>query len=305
MAQPWIAEFDLSPDLAKNLIETQFPQLKPATLEVLGEGWDNAAYLVNEKWVFRFPKREVAAPSILNECRILPVIATQLPLPVPHPIFQGKPTNTYPWHFAGYEKLKGDLACGARLTDQERRACAVPLAQFLAKLHASTSLFPQGVLPQDPFGRNDVEKTRTRLETYVEKAKPYISQAHYRDVQTMLAQPLKMHLKTDALVHGDLYVRHLLLDSQRSLSGIIDWGDATLADPAVDLCICLTFLPPDAHESFREAYGPIRKDSWHYAQIFAVFYGLVLMHFGHEIHDQDLIFEATRILDYWQQAKSS
>jgi aminoglycoside phosphotransferase (APT) family kinase protein len=39
------------------------------------------------------------------------------------------------------------------------------------------------------------------------------------------------------LCHGDLHVRHLLVDGDGSAAGVIDWGDLCLADAAVDLSI--------------------------------------------------------------------
>jgi hypothetical protein len=39
------------------------------------------------------------------------------------------------------------------------------------------------------------------------------------------------------LCHGDLHVRHLLIDGDGSAAGVIDWGDLCLADAAVDLSI--------------------------------------------------------------------
>lgn len=37
------------------------------------------------------------------------------------------------------------------------------------------------------------------------------------------------------LVHNDLWAEHILVDPRSgSVSGIIDWGDAVISDPAVD-----------------------------------------------------------------------
>jgi aminoglycoside phosphotransferase (APT) family kinase protein len=41
---------------------------------------------------------------------------------------------------------------------------------------------------------------------------------------------------TPRLVHGDLWAEHVLIDPHtRSVSGIIDWGDAVIGDPVIDL----------------------------------------------------------------------
>src|SRR5438046_497684 len=52
MTQPWQPERDVSPELAAQLINEQFPQLVPARLELLGIGWDNIAFVVNDEYVF-------------------------------------------------------------------------------------------------------------------------------------------------------------------------------------------------------------------------------------------------------------
>ena len=57
------------------------------------------------------------------------------------------------------------------------------------------------------------------------------------------------------LVHGDLYVRHLIVGDDARLLGIIDWGDLHLGDRASDLAIVFTVLPPAARAHFFATYG--------------------------------------------------
>jgi len=45
--KPWTAEVAVDARLPGALIEEQFPQLAPAQVRRLGEGWDNAVFLVN------------------------------------------------------------------------------------------------------------------------------------------------------------------------------------------------------------------------------------------------------------------
>ena len=52
--RPWAAEVEVTADIATSLIEAQCPPLSPVSLEPMGAGWDNTAYLVNGDWVFRF-----------------------------------------------------------------------------------------------------------------------------------------------------------------------------------------------------------------------------------------------------------
>src|SRR5215475_11256007 len=133
---PWTAERAVSPELARDLIADQFPELAPVRVEAPSEGWDNIAYLVNGEWIFRFPRRTIAVDLIRTEVAVLPVIAPRLPLSIPLPVFAGEPEERFPWPFAGYRRLAGQTACRAGLTDEQRSRAAVPLARFLRALHA-------------------------------------------------------------------------------------------------------------------------------------------------------------------------
>ena len=55
--------------------------------------------------------------------------------------------------------------------------------------------------------------------------------------------------------HGDLHVRHLLVDQDGSVTGVIDWGDLCLADPAVDLSIAYLGFAGKARADLLSAYG--------------------------------------------------
>ncbi len=65
----WEADITLTREEAARLVERQFPELAPARLEPLGTGWDNAAYVVNGRWVFRFPRRKAFAGLLESEVR--------------------------------------------------------------------------------------------------------------------------------------------------------------------------------------------------------------------------------------------
>jgi aminoglycoside phosphotransferase (APT) family kinase protein len=54
--------------------------------------------------------------------------------------------------------------------------------------------------------------------------------------------------------HGDLHVRHLLVEDGAA-TGVIDWGDLCLADPAVDLSIAYLGFAGAARAELLAAYG--------------------------------------------------
>jgi aminoglycoside phosphotransferase (APT) family kinase protein len=293
-APPWTAERTVSPELARDLIEQQFPELAPVRAEFPSEGWDNIAYLVNGTYIFRFPRRTIAVDLIRTESKVLPVIAPRLPLPIPNPVFIGDPEERFPWPFAGYRRIPGETACRADLDGAQRLRAAEPLGRFLRALHAiPVDEAERAGAGPDTFGRTDVEKRRgliiERLERLQDKGllddiRPWIEIA-----EAMASGPPP---GGPALVHGDFYVRHVLVDDRGLPCGVIDWGDVHVGDPAGDLAIAHGFLPPAAREAFRAAYGPIPEDTWRLARFRALFYAVVLLLYGADVGDAALVREA-------------
>ena len=234
----------------------------------VGNGWDNAAYLVEERFIFRFPQRSSAGPLMARENALLPLVAPQVPLKIPVPRFMGSPQEGYPYPFNGYEILLGVTACTRVPDDAQRRALAEDLARFLRALH---TIDPQPLrergLPQDLIGRLDPVRLNVDEE------------------------PLE---GARCVVHGDLYARHLLLDSERRLCGVIDWGDLHYGQPAVDLMVVHQVIPPHHHDAFFAAYGPVDERAWRFARYRAQFHARKVEEYCRVIDDPALA-ESARI----------
>jgi aminoglycoside phosphotransferase (APT) family kinase protein len=81
------------------------------------------------------------------------------------------------------------------------------------------------------------------------------------------------------VVHGDLHFRHLLVDGGHA-SGVIDWGDVCLADPAIDLSLLWSFVAPEHRAAFLEAYGPVTEAQLVRARVLALQLCATLAHYG-------------------------
>ena len=306
MTRPWLADRAVSEQLAGALIESQFSDLAPATLRPFGAGWDNTVFLVNEVYVFRFPRREIAVACMEAEIRVLPGLVGGLPLEIPVPTFVGQPQDTFPWPFAGYRLIEGRIVPSARIDETQRAAAAEPLARFLAALHAITAqqAAQLGAEP-DTIGRLDLHKRVPRAREHLEKISHLGLVDEPASVDTVLDETvhwLEAHRASGpavpSLVHGDFDSRHLLVDGQGEPCGVIDWGDVHAGDPAVDLAIAHSFLPPWARETFRSAYGPIDDRTWHLARFRALYQALLLIIYSHDISDDDVLRESLTALRY-------
>jgi aminoglycoside phosphotransferase (APT) family kinase protein len=266
MNRVWKADWPINSENAKSLIETSFPTLSPASVKPFGVGWDNTVFLVNDAFVFRFPRRRIAAPLMQAEFQILPWLSEQLPLSIPNPCYAGKPSSEYPCVFAGYPFIPGQTVTSTRMTDDERRAMAKPLARFLAALHS--------VSPEDARNRGASEDPSCRLDPSPHKVRaidrlasfpsdllPRSVEARIRlllDIVPTLEQP-----STKTLLHGDLHANQILVtEGTHELAGVIDWGDIHLGDPASDFAVVHSMLPRDCHHDFLTAYGPVDPLRW-------------------------------------------
>jgi aminoglycoside phosphotransferase (APT) family kinase protein len=274
----WAAEITVDETLARQLIGAQVPELGLRSLRLLGRGWDMTVWLVDERWVFRFPRREMVIGGLGNEISYLPKLGALLPLPVPNPTYLGKQSPGYRWPFYGAPFLHGRELAEAGLDDSGRAALGRPLGEFLKALHG---IKLDADLPLDPVRRADmtfrVPKTRERLAE-LEQLGLWQAPPEAQDVIEAAAE-LGPPQPT-ALVHGDLHLRHLLVDDDGRAAAVIDWIDLSYNDPGVDLVLYWSILPPEGRAAFCEAYGPISDDQLLLGRILALFLCATLAVYG-------------------------
>jgi aminoglycoside phosphotransferase (APT) family kinase protein len=270
----WSPEVTVDADFARQLISSQFPDLALDSLSLIGEGWDNTVWLVDDQWVFRFPRRTLAIPGVEREIRALSALAPRLPLPVPAPVFVGEPADSFPWPFFGARYLPGNEPLG--LSEDQRAGLARPLGEFLRALHAAD--VPD--LPADPFGRADmairVPQTRERFEALAAEGLWHAPPSAFAvlDAAASLPPPAPT-----VVCHGDLHLRHLLVDDAGAAACVIDWGDLCRGDPSIDMPLVWALLPN--HDDFLAAYGPVSDEQLLRARVLALFLCAVLAHYGH------------------------
>ena len=291
----WHADIKIDAELAKKLIDEQFPQLAITSINLIGEGWDNRVYLVNEKIVFRFPRRKVAVELIARENKLLPNLPSFADVVIPIPYFIGSPSETYPYEFQGYNLISGTSSYRANLSNNERNLSLPTLAKFLRRLHSIDE--KHAILlgaELQVFDRTEMDRAtavlQERVQAIIDKNICAINQ-HLFQEEINTVKNLKLDFSEKCLVHADLDCRHLLFNDKKLL-GVIDWGDAGINHKAVDLSIIWLFYPIDQHAQFFEIYGEVDDASWQYARFLGLYGAFTLMLYGHDINDQALFSEA-------------
>jgi aminoglycoside phosphotransferase (APT) family kinase protein len=290
----WRADLEVDEGLVRRLLGRQFAGLETLTVVPFAEGWDNALWLVNGELAFRFPRRAIAVPGVEREIRLLPDLARRLPFPIPNPVYVGRPSDAFPWPFFGAPLLSGSEPARVPIIEP-RSALGAGLGAFLRTLHDPALAADLGEeLPYDPMGRADmairVPRTRDRLD--VLRAAGLWSEPPA--VERLLTAAVGLGPADGfALVHGDLHLRHLLVDDDGRPSAVIDWGDVCLGDPSIDLSLYWSLLDAEGRSSFRDAYGDasLTDERLLRARVLALFLNAALAHYAADTNDRALLDE--------------
>jgi aminoglycoside 2''-phosphotransferase len=225
-------------DNAIKLIQHNFPQVAVQTALPITRGWDSFVLEVNGELIFRFPMRKDVIVSLQKEMSLLPILEQELSVPIPHFAYIGQRDANYPFMFVGYRKLGGIALEDENITLDQLVALTPALATFLNELHS----FPVAQAVQ--VGVHDHTPVQWQ-ERYHDR---------YIDLQMRVFPLLDEELRTKSerlweeflhdgtiltfqpvLIHCDLACEHIFCDPARAvLTGVIDWGDATIGDPALD-----------------------------------------------------------------------
>jgi aminoglycoside phosphotransferase (APT) family kinase protein len=297
----WDAEVIVDEPLVRRLLSEQFPELDPSSARLLGEGWDNSVWVVEERWAFRFPRRDIAIPGVVRELAVLPMLAPLLPTPIPLPHFVGEPSDRFPWPYFGAELLPGVEPCDAELSDDDREALGAELGRFLRVLHSKETLDtvdPERSLPID-FNR------RADMSFRVPRARESLARLHELGlwkppavVESILtsAELLPPSSAELVLTHGDLHQRHVLV-ADRSLAAVIDFGDVCLADPCIDLVLTWSLLGAGGRERFFAEYGRVTEEQVLRSRVLALVLDSMLARYAHDKGNASLQQETLAALE--------
>ena len=293
--EQWHPDINITDAFARNIIERQFHELSPINITLIGEGWDNKVFLVNNQFVFRFPHRKIAAKLIERENAVLGYLQDIVNLEIPNPVYVGKPKENYPYHFHGYQMIKGKSGCHAHLSMDSRSESVLKIAEFLKQLHYINETEARAIGAEDQFF------DRTNSSSIIYELKKRVEKINRRNIASINLTTFNEEItiaaavnlpKKRVLVHGDLYCRHLMFDNNK-LTGIIDWGDIGINSPAVDLSVVFSFYSSGCYKEFFDIYGDIDSQTFAYARFLGLYSALTVLLYGHDVDDIHLVSEAT------------
>lgn len=200
-------------------------------LDPIGEGDFCLAFRRGAR-VVRVAKHREAAEALRREACVLARIADHLPLPVPRPVFSRPAPGCA---IAIHDEVRGSVLTREsweRLPAPVRESTARELAYFLAALHA----LPASIGVECDLPVLDRTRLARSLRTESGILHPSLPAETSRRLEEMLDRwSAPGESPPHSLLHRDLSPGHVLYDpSDGRLTGVIDFGDVALGDPARD-----------------------------------------------------------------------
>jgi aminoglycoside phosphotransferase (APT) family kinase protein len=200
-------------------LDAAFPDAPPRVRRTVETGWDSVALELDGEWILRVARRDVVSREYRVEATLLPELAPALPLPVPVPVRSGDG-----WILS--RRIVG--------TPFTADADVRPLGELLVALHAfpverACSLGAKTHVPAEDAGR------------FRRHVLPLLEPHEARDAERLLEEHVAAEYEP-RLTHADLGPEHVLVDGGR-ITGVIDWTDARIGDPAIDLAWTLQAAP--------------------------------------------------------------
>ncbi len=186
--------------------------------------------------------------AVSREVALLNILAQATSVPTPTPELHESELGTF-----AYRRLRGAPLIHRRQRDSKKIQRAL-----LDALSAFRESLPALGLPTDRYPNEEWHDDA--VQTY-RSVHSHLSIDQARLVRAFLDQ-LPPPTRSVALAqHNDLGAEHILVDGQGEVTGIIDWTDAALTDPARDIGSIYRDLGPDAAICVGEALnGPLTED---------------------------------------------
>ena len=217
-------------------------------------GGDHTAYLIGERLLVRLAEDRgsaSAAEAVEREVRVLKAVAELSPLRVPRVAFALPAEGCL-----AYELLPGVPLIEVEPASRASAAASVAerLGRFLTALHTAPAERMAALIDEDEY---PMEAWAEEAREHYARARAAIPPSHHGPVEAFLDAPPPPPDGELVFSHNDLGIEHVLVDPRSlEVTGVIDWSDAALVDPARDFGLLLRDLGPAALDSALAAYSP-------------------------------------------------
>ena len=275
----------------KLLIEDKF-DYTVESFEVIGEGYDSKAYLINDEYIFKIKTSANKEKGYVKEKAILDFLNdnldTDINIPKVEYFFVDEDIK-----IMGYKKLDGKFLSTTiyeNMSKDKRKGLNKDIADFLRQLHS---------LDYSPIAEYKIDNKSNCLEEYeilkstiydsfTEAEKKYIEGFYNRLEST------KVFLDKKCLCHNDFSCNHILLDEDDKFIGVIDFGDSGIVDEYCDFIYLLENSQEEIGRQFGldilYLYGDINiRAAIEYQELVDEYWPIETMIYGIRNNKQDFI----------------
>ncbi len=227
-------------------------------------------------WIVRTPRRAAVVEAARVEARVLALVRDHLPVAVPEWRVYAPEVIAYP-RLGGTPAVTIDLAAGPTWNLIDPAAPSEPFVASFAGALAALQAIPPAVAIEAGVPSTTIDKARRDLAQSISDSRDALrpSEATLARWQRWLDDDTSWP-RSIALVHGDLHPGHMLLGDDARLTGILDWTEARVTDPSVDLAMYFGCFGRPALETLIERFARAGGATWpglagHAAERWAIF----------------------------------
>ena len=275
----------------KNILEKKF-NIEINSLDLIGEGYDSKAYLVNGEYIFKVKYSANKKKGYEKEKSIYDFLNQNLVTNIKVPNIEYSYISDE-ISILGYKQIKGTFLTPeiySTMSTEEQELLKKDIAYFLRQMHdldyTDINSYAidnkQNVLEEYQLLKTTIYNSLTDIE------KQYIENFMQRLNSTTIFDGKK------CLCHNDFCSNHLLLDENNRLCGIIDFGDSGIIDEYCDFIYLLEDseeeIGPNFGEDILRLYGNIDNEkAKEYQDVVEQYYPIETIVYGIKNNRPDFI----------------
>lgn len=239
-------------DVVRRVVAGARPDLPQATIVPYGRGLDHAVFLVDDELVVRIDvdsDTRDRAWRVDAEVAVLDAVRPLGPPDVPRAVHVDQAAGAM-----AYERVGGVPLLTVHGVDglPDGREIGASLGPFLARVHELDPSTLSVRAPGDAMTPNAWLEEARRDHSRVAALVPPSTRSR---VGRFLDSPPPAPAARECLCHNDLGIEHVLVDPDSGgVVAVIDWADAAITDPAIDIALLWRDLGPGVVDGFRDGY---------------------------------------------------
>ena len=219
-------QMDIKSQKYLKAIKSVFPT-EISSVDIHENGDDFIVIEINHAWMFRFPRNEIAEKALQIEKGFLASFKTISPLPVPDHQYSGD-------DFVGYPKINGTLL-DLELFQSLSKETLAGIAQKIGQFHSAIHAFPVDEAKHMGVTEGWSGYHQQAINRFRDEIAPILSASARQNALACMEQMMS-EIFEPRVIHGDFALEdHVFFDEEKQLlSGVIDFADVTINDPAHD-----------------------------------------------------------------------